>query len=117
MVYVEVIFQGDVDWTTIPNTRVVESFPRVKHIPHGLPLEHHGMEIKVHGLEIKIHGQAISPHKIELLQQIGQPTPNTSGRARRAIKPPLQRGWLRLASQQVDLVSPPRAKKEMLSTL
>jgi len=110
MVYVEVILQGDVDWTTIPNTRVVESFPRVKHIPHGFPLEHHVVEIKV-------HGQAISPHKIELLQQIEQPTPNTSGRARRAIKPPLQRGWLRLASQRINLVSPPRTKKEMLSTL
>jgi hypothetical protein len=40
MVYAKVILQGDVDWTTIPNTRVVKSFPRVKHIPHGLPLEH-----------------------------------------------------------------------------
>jgi len=56
----------------------VKSFPRVRHIPHGLPLEHQGMEIE-------IHGQAISPHRIELLQQIRQPTPNTSGRVRRAV--------------------------------
>ncbi len=68
-------------------------------------------------MEIEVHGQAISPHRIELPQQIGQPTPNTSGRARRAIRPPLQKGWLKLASQRIDLVSPPKAKREVLSTL
>jgi hypothetical protein len=65
-----------VDWTTIPNTGLVKSFPRVKHIPCGPPFEHQGMEIEV-------HGQAINPHRIELPQQIGQPTPNTSGRVLR----------------------------------
>jgi hypothetical protein len=49
MVFIEVILQQDVDWTTIPNTWVVKKFPRVKHFPHGPPLKHQGMEIEVHG--------------------------------------------------------------------
>jgi hypothetical protein len=56
---------------------LVKSFPRVRHILRALLSEHKGMEIEV-------HGQAISPCRIELLQQIGQTTPNTSGRVVRA---------------------------------
>jgi hypothetical protein len=41
------------------------------------------------GMEIEVHGQVINPHMIELLQQIGQSTPNTNGRLGRAIGPPL----------------------------
>jgi hypothetical protein len=35
MMYLEVILQQNVDQTTIPNIRVVKTFPKVKHIPHG----------------------------------------------------------------------------------
>jgi hypothetical protein len=105
MVFTKVILQQDADWTTIPNTGVVKNFPRVKHFPHGPPLKHQGMQIEV-------HGQAINPHKIKLSQQIGQPTPNTNGRVGGVVRPPLQMGQLKPASQRVDLVSPPRVDRE-----
>jgi hypothetical protein len=110
MVFTEVILQQDVDWTIIPNTRVVKNFPKVKHFPHG-PLYKH------QGIKIEIQGQTINPHRIELSQQIGQPTPNTNGMVGRVVGPPLQMGWLKPTSQIVDLVSPPKAKREVISTL
>jgi hypothetical protein len=49
MVYVEIIFQWNVDWTMIPNTKVVKTFPRIKHIPYVFFLDIRGYKKKSMG--------------------------------------------------------------------
>jgi len=33
----------------------VKNFPRVRHIPHGLPTQHQGMKVEVHGQATNAH--------------------------------------------------------------